>query len=188
MKFNRIIDSYTSSGEKVDIDACDYVQIELLGDHAESEDSNMLISKSCLNAVLEFSWYLGKDGYPITYSSVDGKIKMGRGLKIHQFLKGRQGRGMAIDHINRDRMDNRIENLRICTAKENTYNRTKSKNSKGKFKGVIQNANGTYSAVITKDGVRRKIDDLPDERSAAEIYDMMSEELFGEYGAKNFGE
>lgn len=33
--------------------------------------------------------------------------------------------GMDLDHINRDRADNRIENLRICTRSENCNNQAK---------------------------------------------------------------
>jgi hypothetical protein len=32
-------------------------------------------------------------------------------------------KGMSIDHINRDRVDNRIENLRLCTHSENSKNK-----------------------------------------------------------------
>jgi hypothetical protein len=44
--------------------------------------------------------------------------------------------GMEIDHINGDKSDNRISNLRICTPIQNGQNKGKYKNNKSGFKGV----------------------------------------------------
>jgi hypothetical protein len=41
-----------------------------------------------------------------------------------------------VDHINRNKKDNRIENLREITHTNNSYNTPKSRNSTSKYKGV----------------------------------------------------
>ena len=92
---------------------------------------------------------------------------------------------MVIDHINRNKWDYRINNLRVISAKENSYNRTKNSNSENKYKGV-QKRGTKYVAVISKDGIRREIPGFNTEEEAAECYDMMAEEMFGEFAGKNF--
>jgi len=43
-----------------------------------------------------------------------------------------------LDHINRDRLDNRLENLRRATAGQNISNQVKRKNCSSNYKGVYK--------------------------------------------------
>ena len=145
----------------------------------------MLVSYSDINIVMMFDWYLNSGGYPSTYGSIDGEIKYGKPVPLHKLLFGQLEYGYVVDHINRNKLDNRRDNLRICTSLQNSYNRSKSSNSLNKYKGVKKVGN-TYTAFISKNGVRHEIKNIPSEDEAAKIYDMMAEDLFGSYAGKNF--
>jgi hypothetical protein len=177
---NTILGSYKLDGTESSLDTCDYVQIELFGNIAKNRGVCMLISRSDVSNCLNYKWYLSKAGYPVTYSSVDNKEKFG-GIKIHRFLEPLVPKDMVVDHINRDRLDNRRTNLRICTIAENGYNKTRTK----KYKGVRRLKSG-WIASVTKDGTKHEIKNIPTEKQAAEMYDIMAEELFGNFAAKNF--
>lgn len=182
---NRIIGYYKNDGSLTTLDNCDYVSIELLGNHAQEENACVLISMQHLPLILECKWFLGADGYAKCYSTIDKKMSFGRsGLKMHKLIFP-VSKGYVVDHINRNKLDNRIDNLRKCTYQQNSWNRTKNKNSTNKYKGVKQNTNGTWSAVVCKNGLRNEINNIATEKEAAQIYDYMAEELFGEYAGYN---
>lgn len=183
---NKIKGYYTNNGETCDLSESDYIQIELLGNHAKQNDSNILISKNSISVVINYNWYLGKNGYPVTYGTVDNKIRYGKGIKLHKLLFPNIEKGLVVDHINHNKLDNRMENLRVCTSKQNSYNTKKSINSKYKYKGIIQQNNGLWTARIHKDGNLYEIKDIDTDKNAAYTYDMMAEELFGIYAGKNF--
>lgn len=58
--------------------------------------------------------------YGATIIRVDGKQKT---LLLHHFLIGKPPAGLEVDHINRNGLDNRRENLRFVTHLENMRNR-----------------------------------------------------------------
>ncbi len=176
---NKILGFYNNLNELCDIDNATYVKIELLGRAKELEQNYFLISKSCLEKVIRHNWYIDSNGYPMTYTA--------RSKTLHKNLLGKQQKGYVIDHINRNKLDNRLENLRVITSKENSYNRSKNKSSNNKYKGVIKRGN-KYVASITKDGVRHEIPGIDTEEEAGRIYDMMAVELFGEFAGLNFTE
>ena len=56
---------------------------------------------------------------------------------VWQYHHGPIPAGGQIDHINRDTRDNRIENLRICSAAQNQYNSKRKANNTSGAKGVV---------------------------------------------------
>lgn len=82
--------------------------------------------------------YISKDGY---YSVTLSKEKNSRTIKNHQLVAmaflGHKlcGHELVIDHINNNKLDNRVENLQIVTARYNTL-KTKE-NYSSNYKGVI---------------------------------------------------
>jgi len=178
---------FNNDGNIVEFSECDYVRIHLkhLKKNANEEQKFMLISNISLKCAQQFEWYYGNDGYPIAYTNIITKRRYGRkGIKMHRLLLGNEcNEEEVIDHINRDKLDNRLENLRICSKKQNSYNTSRKE---GKYKGVRKNKNGTFTASITKDGIKNEIKHITTEKEAALIYDMMAAELFGIYAGTNF--
>lgn len=81
--------------------------------------------------------------------SINNGIKMRRVTLSRVIMHAKPDE--RVDHINHDTLDNRKENLRICTQKENCWNRVKQKGSASQYKGVGRAGNG-WKASITVNG------------------------------------
>lgn len=90
-----------------------------------------------------------------------------------------------LDHINLDKSDNRIENLRECTTKQNAANR--KPRSKTGFKGVSLSNKGyqRYRAQIKPDGKNIFLGCFPTKEDAAYAYDKAAIQYFGEFAFTN---
>ena len=79
-----------------------------------------------------YNFYLA-NGYYMTHVRVDGKRTT---TYLHRIIMGDAPDGMVVDHINRDKNDNRRANLRFVTVQQNGQNQTLQKNSLSGFRGV----------------------------------------------------
>lgn len=59
----------------------------------------------------------------------------GSNLRLHRLIMGAP-KGYVIDHINRNGLDNRKSNLRVCSQLENSRNRALDKKNKSGHRGV----------------------------------------------------
>lgn len=85
---------------------------------------------------------------------------------MHRVVVGARGKHVHVDHVNGDRLDNRLKNLRVVRPCENSYNRV-SHGSSSRFKGV--SANGQVTA--KGDGWRISVGGFRSEEEAARAYD-----------------
>lgn len=76
-----------------------------------------------------YNWHLS-NGYAVRWHK-------GRNRPLHWFLYPSLKNGLQVDHINRNKLDNRMSNLRVVTVSENMTNRLDKRNKSG-FRGVIR--------------------------------------------------
>jgi hypothetical protein len=93
--------------------------------------------------------------------------------------------GQLVDHINGDRCDNSLENLRICSVNQNAFNRSAQINNKSGYKGVSLNL-GKWVAEIKAYGVRRRLGRFDSAEDAAKAYDREASALHGAFAKLNF--
>ena len=90
-----------------------------------------------------------------------------------------------LDHINRDRQDNRISNLRLATKALNGHNRTPRGSSR--YSGVSWYApQEKWKASVAKDGVFYYLGYFESEEEAARTRDKKAVELYGAAATLNF--
>lgn len=96
--------------------------------------------------------------------------------------------GMHVDHRNHNGLDNRKENLRVCSPVENLMNSRKRKGCSSEFKGVRKLLDGRPRPWMATVQVNKKsyTCSFLTELEAAEWYDEMAKEHHGEFAKLNF--
>lgn len=67
--------------------------------------------------------------------TINGK-KTRKTIKLHRLIMGVTDPKLVVDHINRNQLDNRKVNLRVCTQLDNGKNLSLKKNNTSGFSGV----------------------------------------------------
>lgn len=130
------------------------------------------VSTEDFTRVSQHRWLLLATGYAAAHLSGHKIITM------HRFIL-QPSEGEQIDHRNRDRLDNRRENLRTCTQSQNMANR-----SKGQYKGVSRHGK-SWRAELTVNGERIRIGRLASVEQAAAAYNVLAQKHFGEFALLN---
>lgn len=142
-----------------------------------------LIDKRYFNKVSKYKWYkhtVNKHTYVWRTSRFKGKM-----IKLHTFLM-RTPKGMMVDHINGDGLDNRKSNLRLCLPCENSRNqKLKSKNTSG-YKGIhFSKPNKKWVARIGVNYKRICIGSFIDKIDAIHAYNKYCLKYHGKFARPN---
>ena len=112
--------------------------------------------------------------------------KDGKRLALHRLVLNAP-KGLVVDHIDHNCLNNRRSNLRLCTQKQNNCNTLPRKGCSSKYKGVSFNkARKRFIAYIQHNKKRYFLGYFDDEIAAAKAYDKKARELFGEFAYLNF--
>lgn len=126
--------------------------------------------------LLGLGWKATKDGYFRRNWTVDGR-------RCYEFLHRVVAQALPtdfVDHINGDALDNRRENLRLCTHAENMRNRRRHKNNATGFKGVYPYRGG-YRAQVRANGKKYQRGSFATPEEASAAYAEMATDLHGSF-------
>ncbi len=145
--------------------------IKLKGQYGEGKFTK--VSDEDFEFASSLSLYVN-DGYVKTYYK-------GRHWRLHQLLVGSHQ-----DHINQDKLDNRRENLRPATQKQQNAN-VKPRAISG-FKGVSRDktTKSSWKASISVDGKMVHLGNFKNSHLAALVVDLWERDLHGEFACTNF--
>jgi hypothetical protein len=133
-----------------------------------------------------WGWYITNSGYVDSHEAGSGtpgrNVRCGRTV-IYIVTGQWPPADMHVDHINHDKLDNQISNLRVVSGTLNSRNRLPREGTTSRYKGVHLNKHGSWSARV---GVT--VDDkffricaaaTKDERIAAMAYDCIAHKIGG---------
>jgi hypothetical protein len=107
-------------------------------------------------------------------------------LVAEAFISNPEGK-RCVDHIDHNRENNIITNIRWATNNQNQGNRLKGNRCTSIFKGVVwYKRHSKWNAQILVDGKRKHLGYYHDEEEAARAYDRAAIQHFGEYALTNF--
>lgn len=117
-------------------------------------------------------WCVNGKGY--VSSKMDGKQ-----VQLHRVLLADElSKGMQVDHVNGDKLDNRRSNLRVCTPAQNMANQR----ARNGYKGVsYSNSLRQWRASIRHNYRFIHIGYFAVPEAAARAYDQKARELKGEF-------
>ena len=105
---------------------------------------------------------------------------------MHRLILG-VPKGIVVDHVNHNSLDNRRENLRPATTAQNIANQRHKRGGSSKYKGVCWNKQrGYWIAQIKVNWKAVYLGLFDSEEDAARAYDVAAIEAFGEFAYLNF--
>lgn len=130
----------------------------------------ILVDDQSLPVLERYTWHIDSRGYPATNIN-------GRKIRMHKLLLKE---AKIVDHINRNKLDNRLENLREATHSQNTLNREAIPTKKAcPYKGVHKTASGKWQAMIWYKGKNYGLGSYSTPEEAALVYNSKAQELYG---------
>jgi len=131
-----------------------------------------------------YKWHMTGSGYA-EVSRYMGNYKTVKTL-MHQAIMW-VSPGFQIDHINRDKLDNRKRNLRVATAQQNSWNHSIRSDNRSGAKGVSwdKGREKWRADIYITRGQPKLLGRFDSKTEAIEIYNEAAKEAFGEFAYLN---
>lgn len=130
----------------------------------------------------QFKWYLRGKGYAVRNHLRCGKKTS---MRMHREIMN-CSHDKQIDHINRNKLDNRKCNLRFCTNSQNKMNSKGYRMSSSKYKGVyFHKGNNKWCAEINFNNKQKYLGIFKIEKEAALVYNQAAIKYHGEFACLN---
>lgn len=147
-----------------------YYDVPLAGDKGFAK-----ISVGRYDLISKHNWCLTGKGYPTTRTK--GKL-----VKLHRMILGLTDPKIQTDHINRDALDSRDENLRKCDNGRNQRNSIGLPYKTSKYCGVYWNKRiKKWHTQINFNGKQEHLGFFTEEVEAAQTYNQRALELDPEF-------
>jgi len=133
--------------------------------------------------LLQWTWYADKRKH--TYYAIRAPWNESS-VGMHREIMGIVGDDKRwVDHRNNNGLDNRRQNLRICTPQQNRMN-ARGKGGTSQYKGVFWSKHANkWGVQICINGGKKNLGYFDLEEEAAKIYNEAAMELFGEFAYLN---
>ena len=144
-----------------------------------------LIDDEDYEKVKDYRWYVVVDEDRRYVRAHEKKSENYSKVRLHRLIMNYSG-NMFVDHINGNGLDNRKENLRICTNSENNMNSIKRKKGTSVYKGVsFDKSRNKYESYITINKKKIHLGRYETEEQAAQAYNNVVENHFGRFARPN---
>jgi len=151
-----------------------------------TQGQNAIVDAEDYDRVRRHKWCLSRTGHQL-YAQ---RRYRGKTLRMHQFIMN-PPKGMVVDHIDGNGLNNRRCNLRICKQQQNIWNRRKkSRRASSRYIGVYRYTHrpDRWFARVQCDGDKMHLGPFDTEIEAARARDRKAVERFGEYAQLNLPE
>lgn len=136
------------------------------------------IDKEDLEKCSKLTWHYAKNK---DSKYIQSRIK-GKMVKLHRYIMDINDSNLVVDHINRNPLDNRKSNLRICSYKENSFNKSIRADNTSGITGVsFHKINKKWRAKIKYNNITIHLGYFEDMNEALVNRRIAEEMLFGEY-------
>ncbi len=142
-----------------------------------------LVDDADYEVIKSYTWFFSDLGYAKTTIWKNNKATQ---LRMHHMINGKTKKGEYTDHINGNKLDNRRENLRICTNAENMRNRPAPSSNTSGYKGVTwHKQRNRWAARIKVFYKSIHLGLFDSKKDAAKAYNMAAKKHFGKYAYLN---
>ena len=136
-----------------------------------TQNKKAIVNDIDFEKINKFKWYAHKDGntfYAIRHApTINGKRPL---IRMHHEVAGKPPKGFVSDHKNGNGLDNRRENLRFVTIRQNGQNQ-KNRKSTSKYPGVYWDSeHEKWRAGIRINGKTKSLGRFKDEEKAFNAY------------------